>query len=316
MRAIRRRPRDRAPDPAPRPPAGARAAFGAARGAASHQEARARCSAPLARRHAGRERAHRRLLDLRQRRHRRSLHDLPRPAPRPSIIVVVEDVSDLWALERSGAVSARYHVLGGVLSPLDGVRPEHLNLDALVARAAEPGGRRRSSWRSTPPSTARPPPITSPSCSAHLPVQGDQARPRRAGRRRTRLSRRRHAVGRDPPAHRLLKHDPEKWLPVFGKDHAQTKTQSGMTTSKRSHRALAVAPALEVRGDEGVVGEVGVARGRRGRSPAAWPGLRLSSGSRHQMPSSRPWRRSTSWQPGDAAGESRWRRRRRRCCSR
>ena len=55
-----------------------------------------------------------------------------------SILVVVEDVSDLWALERSGAVSARYHVLGGVLSPLDGVRPEHLNLDTLVARAAEP----------------------------------------------------------------------------------------------------------------------------------------------------------------------------------
>jgi len=57
----------------------------------------------------------------------------------PSIIVVVEDVSDLWALERAAAVNARYHVLGGVLSPLDGVRPEHLNLDRLVARAAQPG---------------------------------------------------------------------------------------------------------------------------------------------------------------------------------
>jgi recombination protein RecR len=56
----------------------------------------------------------------------------------PTILVVVEDVSDLWALERSGAVHARYHVLGGVLSPLDGVRPEHLNLDPLIARAAEP----------------------------------------------------------------------------------------------------------------------------------------------------------------------------------
>ncbi len=55
-----------------------------------------------------------------------------------SIIVVVEDVSDLWALERAGALTARYHVLGGVLSPLDGVRPEHLNLDKLVARAARP----------------------------------------------------------------------------------------------------------------------------------------------------------------------------------
>ena len=55
-----------------------------------------------------------------------------------SLIVVVADISDLWALERSGAVSGRYHVLGGVLSALDGVRPEHLTLDALVARASDP----------------------------------------------------------------------------------------------------------------------------------------------------------------------------------
>src|ERR1700712_5748048 len=59
------------------------------------------------------------------------------PGRDPSIIIVVENVSDLWALERAGAVKARYHVLGGVLSPLDGVRPEHLAFDALVARAAE-----------------------------------------------------------------------------------------------------------------------------------------------------------------------------------
>ena len=57
----------------------------------------------------------------------------------PSIIVVVENVSDLWALERANAVIATYHVLGGVLSALDGVRPEHLSLDKLVARASEPG---------------------------------------------------------------------------------------------------------------------------------------------------------------------------------
>ncbi len=55
-----------------------------------------------------------------------------------SILVVVESVSDLWALERAGAIRAQYHVLGGVLSPLDGVRPEHLSLDALVARATDP----------------------------------------------------------------------------------------------------------------------------------------------------------------------------------
>lgn len=55
-----------------------------------------------------------------------------------TVIVVVADVSDLWALERSGAVAGRYHVLGGLLSALDGIRPEHLSLDALVRRAAEP----------------------------------------------------------------------------------------------------------------------------------------------------------------------------------
>ncbi|MGA0534037.1 recombination mediator RecR [Hansschlegelia sp. KR7-227] len=55
-----------------------------------------------------------------------------------SVIVVVEDVSDLWALERSGAVSARYHVLGGTLSPLDGRGPEDLNLGTLAERAKAP----------------------------------------------------------------------------------------------------------------------------------------------------------------------------------
>lgn len=56
----------------------------------------------------------------------------------PSILVVVESVSDLWALERAAAIRAGYHVLGGVLSPLDGIRPEHLAIDGLVARAARP----------------------------------------------------------------------------------------------------------------------------------------------------------------------------------
>ncbi len=51
-----------------------------------------------------------------------------------SVIVVVEDVSDLWALERANAVNARYHVLGGVLSPLDGVGPSDLTIGQLVER--------------------------------------------------------------------------------------------------------------------------------------------------------------------------------------
>ena len=51
-----------------------------------------------------------------------------------STIVVVETVSDLWALERAGALRARYHVLGGTLSPLDGVGPDDLNIGRLVER--------------------------------------------------------------------------------------------------------------------------------------------------------------------------------------
>ncbi len=58
------------------------------------------------------------------------------PGRDPAILVVVEGVSDLWALERAGAIRAPYHVLGGILSPLDGIRPEHLRLDSLVARAS------------------------------------------------------------------------------------------------------------------------------------------------------------------------------------
>jgi recombination protein RecR len=51
-----------------------------------------------------------------------------------SVIVVVADVADLWALERAGAINARYHVLGGTLSPLDGVGPQDLSIDALINR--------------------------------------------------------------------------------------------------------------------------------------------------------------------------------------
>jgi recombination protein RecR len=53
-----------------------------------------------------------------------------------TILVVVEDVADLWALERASATNGRYHVLGGVLSALDGIGPKDLALDQLVARAS------------------------------------------------------------------------------------------------------------------------------------------------------------------------------------
>jgi recombination protein RecR len=51
-------------------------------------------------------------------------------------LIVVETVADLWALERASALRARYHVLGGTLSPLDGVGPKDLNLASLVDRVA------------------------------------------------------------------------------------------------------------------------------------------------------------------------------------
>jgi recombination protein RecR len=53
------------------------------------------------------------------------------------MLIVVEDVADLWALERAGVGAVKYHVLGGVLSPLDGVGPDDLAIDGLVRRAPE-----------------------------------------------------------------------------------------------------------------------------------------------------------------------------------
>jgi recombination protein RecR len=53
------------------------------------------------------------------------------------MLIVVEDVADLWALERAGVGAVRYHVLGGVLSPLDGVGPDDIAIDGLIARAPE-----------------------------------------------------------------------------------------------------------------------------------------------------------------------------------
>ena len=50
------------------------------------------------------------------------------------VLCVVEDVADLWALERAGVFRGRYHVLGGALSALDGVTPEKLNVAPLAAR--------------------------------------------------------------------------------------------------------------------------------------------------------------------------------------
>ena len=59
------------------------------------------------------------------------------PRRSAGMLIVVEDVADLWALERAGVGAVKYHVLGGVLSPLDGVGPDDLSIDQLVRRAPE-----------------------------------------------------------------------------------------------------------------------------------------------------------------------------------
>jgi recombination protein RecR len=55
------------------------------------------------------------------------------------MLCVVEEVADLWALDRSRLFPGRYHVLGGRLSALEGVRPEDLSIDRLVGRICEGG---------------------------------------------------------------------------------------------------------------------------------------------------------------------------------
>lgn len=58
-----------------------------------------------------------------------------------AVLCVVQDVGDLWALERAGAHRGRYHVLGGLLSALDGISPDDLSVDRLVDRATKDGVR-------------------------------------------------------------------------------------------------------------------------------------------------------------------------------
>jgi recombination protein RecR len=53
-----------------------------------------------------------------------------------TVLMVVEDVGDLWALERAQVLNARYHVLGGHISPLDGIGPDQLNIGPLIERVS------------------------------------------------------------------------------------------------------------------------------------------------------------------------------------
>jgi recombination protein RecR len=59
------------------------------------------------------------------------------PSRQQQTLCVVAGVADLWAIERTGAFKGRYHVLGGVLSALDGIGPQQLTIDALLNRCQE-----------------------------------------------------------------------------------------------------------------------------------------------------------------------------------
>lgn len=59
------------------------------------------------------------------------------PKRDPTLLCIVEDVSDLWAMERAQVFSGRYHVLGGVLSALDGIGPDELKMPKLETRIAQ-----------------------------------------------------------------------------------------------------------------------------------------------------------------------------------
>ena len=121
---------------------------------------------------------------------------LARSAPIPSAtaraICVVEQVADLWALERTLMFRGRYHVLGGLLSALDGIGPEDLAIAGLVARAGAPEVSEIILATSA---------TVDGQTTAHYVADrlGRERRrdlpprPRSAGRRRARLSRRRHA---------------------------------------------------------------------------------------------------------------------------
>lgn len=57
------------------------------------------------------------------------------PGRKPELICVVENIRDVIAIESTQQYNGRYHVLGGIISPLDGIGPDQLNIDSLTARA-------------------------------------------------------------------------------------------------------------------------------------------------------------------------------------
>ena len=132
--------------------------------------------------------------------------DLPRPAPRSDdVLCVVEEPKDVVAIERTREFRGRYHVLGGAISPIDGVGPDDLRVKELMTRLMN--------GAVTELIIATDPNLEGEATAAYLArlVVADgagrlAAGQRAAGRRRPRVRRRGHAGPRvrGPPPHRRL----------------------------------------------------------------------------------------------------------------
>ena len=170
---------------------GPRAALGAARGAAPDEAARKRARAAA----RGASQRGRKLstcstcgnVDTRD-----PCAICRDPRRDDKLLCVVEEVADLWALDRSRLFPGRYHVLGGRLSALEGVRPE--DLEHRQAGRAGRGRRHRRGGAGDERHARRPDhrPL-SRRAAGEIPDPPDPAGARTAGRRRARLSRRRNA---------------------------------------------------------------------------------------------------------------------------
>ena len=87
-----------------------------------------------------------------------------------TVICVVEEPSDVLALERTGEFRGLYHVLGGVISPLDGIGPDDLHVRELVARVAQPAS---ASGRVADPGEDAPTPVAEVILAMNPTVEGD-----------------------------------------------------------------------------------------------------------------------------------------------
>ncbi len=264
-----RRPRDRAADPASGAAAGPGAALGAAGGAASHPK-REQLLGPLAEAMKIAEERIRTCSTCGNVDTRDPCTICADPRRDAATLVVVESVGDLWALERAGATRGLYHVLGGALSPLDGVGPEDLTLDRLVARVAEGGvvevvlavnatvdGQTTAHYITD---------LLAPYSSEDNPARAWRARRRRVG-----LSRRRHLDGGDAAANGVLRPTEASPMNVAVAPLSSAPPPRGATRSRSARLAFSRrSPATPSKSGRISISSIRSSSARRSSAIARW----------------------------------------------